>query len=192
VAAGGLAPHKKNAAASGKSVLFLDETGLMLRPLVRRTWAPKGERPVMYCWDRRDRLSVIAGLTLSARRRRLGLYFAVHERNVRTAEVEAFVRRVRRQVGRNLIIVLDRLPAHRSAANRMSEDGRFKFEWLPAYAPDLNPVEPTWSQTKYADLANYVADDVLDLQIETELSLEQTRGDQALLRSFFQAARLEL
>ena len=51
-------------------MLFLDETGLMLQPLVRRTWAPKGKRPVLYCWDRHDRLSVIAGLTLSARRRR--------------------------------------------------------------------------------------------------------------------------
>jgi hypothetical protein len=73
-------------------VLFLDETGLMLQPLVRRTWAPRGQRPVMYCWDRRDRLSVIAGLTLSAVRRRVGLYFAVHRRNVTTPEVLAFVR----------------------------------------------------------------------------------------------------
>jgi hypothetical protein len=65
-------------------VLFLDETGLMLQPLVRRTWARKGERPVMYCWDRHDRLSVIAGLTLSAQRHRIGLYFAIHRQNVKT------------------------------------------------------------------------------------------------------------
>src|SRR3954465_4886871 len=125
----------------------------MLQPLVRRTWAPRGERPVMYCWDRRDRLSVIAGLTLSARRRRIGLYFAIHQRNVRTAEVEAFIRRVRRQggralgggVGRPLVVVMDRLSPHKSAAKRLAGDERFEFEWLPAYAPDLNPVEPAWS-----------------------------------------------
>jgi hypothetical protein len=168
------------------------ETGLMLQPLVRRTWAPRGERPVMYCWDRRDRLSVIAGLTLSARRRRVGLYFAVHEANVRTAEVEAFIRRVRRQVGRDLIVVLDRLPAHRSAAKRMSGDERFAFEWLPPYAPDLNPVEATWCHTKYGDLANFVPEDAVDLEVEAELSLEEARDDQNLLRSFFQTARLRL
>ena len=164
----------------------------MLQPLVRRTWAPRGERPVMYCWDRRDRLSVIAGLTLSARRRRVGLYFAIHRQNVRTPEVEAFIRRVQRQVGRPLIVAMDRLPAHRSAARRLAGDARLTVEWLPAYAPDLNPVEPAWSHTKYADLGNYVADDVLDLELEADVSLEQSRGDQKLLRSFFHAARLKL
>jgi hypothetical protein len=175
-------------------VLFIDETGLMLQPLVRRTWAPRGERPVMYCWDRRDRLSVIAGLTLSARRRRVGLYFAVHRRNVRTAEVVAFVRRVQRQVGRPLVVVMDRLAAHKSAAKLLGRGGggRFAFEWLPAYAPDLNPVEPAWSHTKYTDLANYVATDALDLEVEAEMSLDATAGKQKLMRSFFQAARLKL
>jgi transposase len=173
-------------------VLFLDETGLMLQPLVRRTWAPRGERPVMYCWDRHDRLSVIAGLTVSAQKHRVGLYFAIQERNVKTEEVEAFIRDVRRQVGRPLIVVMDRLAAHKSAARRLGDDERFIFEWLPGYAPDLNPVEPAWSKTKYGDLANYVPEDVTDLEIETELALEATAGDQKMLKSFFQAARLKL
>jgi transposase len=173
-------------------VLFFDETGLMLQPLVRRTWAPRGQRPVMYCWDRRDRLSVIAGLTLSSRRHRIGLYFAIHEKNIKTAEVEAFIRHVQRQLRRGLAVVMDRLPAHRSAARRLAGDPRFAIEWLPAYAPDLNPVEPAWSQTKYSDLANYVPDDVLDLEIEAELALEDTAANQKLLRSFFQAARLKV
>jgi putative transposase len=192
VATAGLAAHQKKAAESGKSILLLDETGLMLQPLVRRTWAPVGERPVMYCWDRHDRLSVIAGLTLSARRRRVGLYFAVHEANVKAPEVEAFVRRVRRQVGRDLIVVLDRLQAHRSAAKRMAGDDRFKFEWLPPYAPDLNPAEAVWCHTKYGDLANFVPEDVVDLEVEAELSLEAAAEDQKLLRSFFETAELPL
>jgi transposase len=167
---------------------------MMLQPLVRRTWAPAGERPVMYCWDRRDRLSVIAGLSVSARRRRVGLYFAIHQRNVKTAEVEAFVRQVRRQVGRPLIVIMDRLPAHRAAANRLAEDddGRFDVEWLPGYAPDLNPVEALWSKTKYGDMANYVPDDALDLEIEAETALRAAADDQRLLRSFFGAAKLKV
>lgn len=146
----------------------------------------------MYCWDRRDRLSVIAGLSLSARRRRLGLYFDIHGKNVTAAEVEAFVRQARRRLGRDLVVVLDRLGAHRSAAKHLSGDGRFEFEWLPPYAPDLNAVEPVWSRTKYTDLANFVPEDVEDLATEAELSLEDTQGDQQLLRSFFGAAGLSL
>ena len=164
----------------------------MLQPLLRRSWAPKGQRPVLYCWDRRDRLSVIGGLTLSSRIRRVGLYFAIHTHNVRTQQVEAFIRQVQRQLGKPLIVVMDRLRAHRSAAKALQHDERFAIEWLPAYAPDLNPVEGLWSKTKYGDLANYVPDDVLDLEIEAELSLEQTQGQQKLMRSFFQGAELEL
>lgn len=168
----------------------------MLQPLVRRTWAPAGERPVMHCWDRRDRLSVIAGLSVSARRRRVGLYFAIHARNVKTAEVETFVRQVRRHVGRPLIVIMDRLPAHKSAANRLAgragDNERFEIEWLPGYAPDLNPVEALWSKTKYGDMANYVPDDALDLEIEAESALRTTADDQRMLRSFFAAAGLNI
>src|ERR1044072_5057646 len=108
----------------------------MLRPLVRRTWAPRGQRPVLYAWDRRERLSVIAALSVSPRSRRLGLYFDLHRHNVKTPEVEAFLRAVRRRLGRPLVVVLDRLPAHKSAARRLADDPRFDIEWLPAYAPD--------------------------------------------------------
>jgi transposase len=164
----------------------------MLRPLVRRTWAPRGERPVLYCWDCRDRLSVIAGLTLSALARRVGLYFAIHRDNVRTAEVTSFLRGVRRQVGRPLLVVMDRLAAHKSAAKALGGDDRFEFEWLPGYAPDLNPVEPAWSRTKYTDLANYAPQDLLELEVRAEMAMEDTQRDQPLLRSFFQAARLKI
>jgi len=164
----------------------------MLQPLVRRTWAPRGERPVMYCWDRHDRLSVIAGLTLSAERHRIGLYFTIHDHNVKTPEVEAFIRQVQRQIGRPLVVVMDRLPAHRSAAKRLAGDTRFSIEWLPGYAPDLNPVEALWSQTKYCDLANYVPADIVDLEVEAEMSLQATQTNPKLMRSFFRAARLKV
>jgi len=164
----------------------------MLQPLVRRTWAPSGKRPILYCWEKRDRLSVIGGLTLSARYRRIGLYFAIHSQNVRTDEVEAFIRQVNRQVRRPLIVVMNRLSAHLSAAKRLAGDDRFVIEWLPAYAPDTNPMEPGWSQTKYTDLANYAPGDLLDLEIMAERSLNDTRNKQDLLRSFFHAAGLKV
>jgi transposase len=163
----------------------------MLQPLVRRTWGLCGQRPVMYCWDRHDRLSVIAGLTVAAQRRRLGLYFALHRRNIKTPEVEEFIRNVQRQVRKPLIIVMDRLAAHRSAAKRLADDARFEIEWLPAYAPELNPTEYAWSNTKYTELANYVPDDVLDLEIAATLALNKTRREQKLLRSFFAGAKLK-
>ena len=172
--------------------MFLDETGLMLQPLVRRTWAPQGHTPVMYSWDRHDRLSVVAGLSVSPRQCRVGLYFTPHEKNITAEEVEAFLRQVQRSLGRKLIVVMDRWSVHRKAAKALSGDERFWIEWLPPYAPDLNPVEYVWDHTKYADLANYIPDDLLDLELELDWSMEQTRQRPRLLRSFFRAAELEL
>jgi transposase len=164
----------------------------MLQPLVRRTWAPRGQTPVMYCWDRHDRLSVIAGLSLSARKKRIGLYFAIHEKNVTAEEVEAFLRQVQRSLGRKLTVVMDRWAVHRKAAKSLFGDERFRIEYLPPYAPDLNPVEHVWKHTKYDDLANYVPDDLLDLELELEDSLDNTRSSPELLRSFFHATTLDM
>ena len=164
----------------------------MLQPLVRRTWAPRGQTPVMYSWDRHDRLSVIAALSLSAYSRRVSLYFAVQEKNVKAEEVEAFLRLVQRSLGRKLIVVMDRWAVHRKAAKSLFGDQRFWIEYLPPYAPDLNPVEQVWNHTKYGDLANYVPDDLADLEFELQYSIDQTRDCPELLRSFFHAAELEL
>ena len=73
-----MAPGQKKAQDNGWSIVLIDESGFMLQPVVRRTWAPKGETPIQYSWDRHDRLSVIAGITVSPVRCRLGLYFQIH------------------------------------------------------------------------------------------------------------------
>src|SRR5262249_43165234 len=44
---------------------FVDESGFFLTPTVRRTLAPRGKRPVLDAWDRRDRWSAISCITLS-------------------------------------------------------------------------------------------------------------------------------
>ena len=166
----------------------------MLQPVVRRTWAPQGQTPVHYSWDRRDRLSVISALTVSPKRRRLGLYFDIHDHNINTDTFESFVCWLRLQIRRGIILVLDRWSVHRSAARRLVErfGSKVQIEWLPAYAPELNPVEQVWSHTKYADLANYIPDHVEALVEEVIDSLDHTANEQRLLRSFFRRAGLTL
>jgi len=175
-------------------VAVLDETGLMLQPLVRRTWGPEGQTPVMYSWDRHDRLSAQGALTVSPQRRRLGLYFSAQEGNLRAPDVATFLRQLYRQLRRPLIVVLDRWAPHRTAARQLWADGgeRFWFEWLPAYAPELNPVDKLWSHTKYGDLANYIPEDLFALEGAFVDSLFSTCRRPELLRSFFHAAKLRI
>jgi len=156
----------------------------MLQPLVRRTWAPKGCTPIQYSWDRRDRLSVISAITVSPRRRRLGLYFAAHPHNIRAPDVEAFVAEILKHRPAGLVLVLDRWQVHRSAARQLLRrfPRRLQIKWLPAYAPQLNPDEQVWTQTKYRDLANFLPEDVTDLGQAVQRSLHQTKRQQSLLR----------
>jgi len=166
----------------------------MLQPTVRRTWAPKGQTPIHYSWDRRDRLSAISAVTVSPQRRRLGLYFALFDQNINADRAEAFVADLLAHFPKGIILVWDRWMVHRSAARRLQErfGKRVRIEWLPPYAPDLNPDEQVWNRTKYSDLANYIPEDVDQLATAVQESLSRTRSQQALLRSFFKHADLSL
>ena len=189
-----LAADQKKARLNHWGIVLIDESGFMLQPVVRRTWAPRAQTPIQYSWDRHDRLSVIAGITVTPLRHRLGLYFQVHDHNVRFEEVMAFLHLLHRHLRRKFIVVMDRYSAHRKAIRLLLEAGVdwFEVEWLPSYAPDLNPVEMLWNHTKYADLANFIPDDVHDLFQAINNSIGETRKNGDLVRSFFKYAGLEL
>ena len=67
-----------------------------------------------------------------------------------------------------------------------------EVEWLPAYALDLNPVELVWNHTKYADLANFLPENVDHLHRAVTASVGGMRHRGSLLRSCFGCAGLEL
>ena len=189
-----VAKGQKKAHARGWSIALIDESGFMLQPVVRRTWAPKGQTPIQYSWDRHDRLSVITAITVSPVRQRFGLYFRIHRHNITCVEVMAFLTLLHHCLRRKFIVVLDRLNAHRKAVRLLqaAHPDWFEVSWLPAYAPELNPVEMVWNHTKYADLANYIPEDVQDLYQAITASLDNTRTQSRLIRSFFQYAGLDL
>jgi transposase len=166
----------------------------MLQPLRRRTWAPRGQTPQQRAWDRHDRLSVIASLTLSPARRDVSLHFQLLEHNARGDDMIWYLTQMHRHLRRKIIMVWDRYSVHRSAAKyfQARHPDWFAFEWLPAYAPELNPTEQIWNHAKYSDLANFIPDDVHHLQHELTDSLPQQQHSAKLLRAFFQHARLPL
>ncbi len=174
--------------------MFIDETGFLLQPLNRRTWAPRGQTPVQRVSARHDRLSAIGAVTLSPQRQRINMYWQFYDGNVVATDVVAFLRNLHRQQGRKLIVVLDRFNVHRKAIRLLEEQKArwLSVEWLPAYAPDLNPVEGMWSCTKYGDLANYVPGNLDDLGEAVVDSLISQFGDSRIKRSYFKTAQLDL
>lgn len=59
---------KKNAERDGQIVVWVDESGFSLLPGVVRTYAPRGQTPVLRVPLTRDHLSVISGITDQGRR----------------------------------------------------------------------------------------------------------------------------
>ena len=174
--------------------MFLDETGLMLQPLVRRTWAPRGQTPVIRSWDRHDRWSVMGALTVAPWALRLNFYFEFFSHNIQAEEVAAFLCHLHQHLGRLLIVVLDRWGVHRKAVRLLQERGVrwLQPEWLPAYAPELNPTEHIWNHTKWGDLANFVPTDKEHLRQAAQQSFVDQHHDPTRLYSCFQAAELHL
>jgi transposase len=166
----------------------------MLQPVRRRTWAPRGVTPIQYAWDRHDRLSVIGAVSISPVRHRTGLYFQVLPHNIHTEDVVWFLTQMHRYFGGRIILVWDRWSVHRAAACQFEtkHPGWFDFEWLPSYAPDLNPVEWCWNHTKYTDMANFVPENLDSLHNAISTSVTQQSENKRLVKSFFAGAKLRL
>jgi len=167
----------------------------MLQPVRRRTWAPSGKTPIQSVATRHHRrVSVIGALSLSPGQQRLGFYFQALPESAKTEDFIWFLTAMHHHFRRKIILVWDRLNAHRSAAAWFEEHHPdwFQFELLPAYAPELNPVEQCWTHTKYGELANYCPEDVDELEQTVAGNLAGKRTNQQLMRSWFAHAKLEL
>jgi transposase len=96
------------AAERDAHVVFLDESGFMLTPTVRRTWAQQGQTPLLSCRDRRYRLSAISCITVSPRRARLNFYFTLlpDNTNAKAQDIVEFLRTLKQQLGGPFTVIL--------------------------------------------------------------------------------------
>jgi transposase len=169
----------REAAQRQAHLVWIDESGYLLAPLLRRTWGVRGQTPVFRQRARhRDKVSAIAAFTLSPAGRRRGLYFQTYPKEyINNVKVAAFLRQLLRQVRGPVIVVWDGGNMHKGDPIRkiLADYPRMRVERLPAYAPELNPVEHLWGFTKYGQLANYAAHDIASLH---ETVLERLRAAQ--------------
>jgi transposase len=191
-----VAAHQKKARRLKAALVFIDESGLLLSPYLRRTWHPRGQTPVFRQRTRHQRkVSVIAALVISPAGRRLRWCFRLH---VQSSIVGPLVRTFLRQLGRwvrgPMVLIWDRLQAHRSVTVQqfIGQHPRLSLEWLPAYAPELNPVEYGWGWLKTTRLNNCAPQEVEQLQRLAHRSSRQLQHRPDLLRSFLKHSPLPL
>jgi transposase len=171
--------------------VFIDESGFLLIPPVRKTWSPRGRTPVIRHHQLRHRISAISAISVSPRRRRLGLYYGLYEKNIQQPEVVGFLGHLLKHLRGPVIVLWDNTTIHkgeliRDACRRYK---RLHLEAFPAYAPELNPDEGVWSQLKNT-LANGRPDSIDDLWIHLFMSLEILRASPKKLRACIHKSKL--
>lgn len=177
-------------------LVFIDESGLMMAPLVRRTWSPQGQTPLLHqrtCSHKK--VSVIAALCIPPCRSRLRLYFRLHpDANINAQAVESFLKNLLKELSGAIIIVWDSFPPHRAIKIRQlcEKHRRLHICYFPAYAPELNPVENVWGHTKMNPMANMIALDIDTLAQQSRTTIRGLQRKQHLLRAFFRKAGLSL
>ena len=179
---------KKKARQMKGWLVFQDESGVSQRPPLRRTWAPRGETPVIihsYNWKK---ISICAAIAYRWDGKRTRLYFQTRPGSYATESLIDFLKELKKHFRRqHVVLIWDGLPAHKS--RKMNEYLETQQDWLqaerlPGYAPDLNPVESLWGNIKGAELANQSADDLSEVADALDAGFNRVLGQRQLLIGF--------
>jgi transposase len=177
-------------------IVFVDETGFMLDPLVRKTWAPRGKTPVVRVTTPHERISGIGAMTIRGAPVRFGFHFHLlpDNLNFQGHSVAAFLAHIRHRLRGTITVIWDEIRIHSAGPVRefLSEHPNMEVVQLPPYAPELNPVDYVWSYVKYARLANYCPNDLIELRNTVVAELTRVKKSPRLLRSLFSGCGLRL
>jgi transposase len=164
----------KQAAASGQTVVFMDEVGFRLLPALVRTYAPRGQTPALKVPYSHDHLSMMGAMTLDGK-----LLTWIQDHSVKGPDVVRFLKHLLANISGKILLIWDNLPAHRGQAVKdflaSGATKRLTLKALPAYAPDLNPQEGIWRFLKYVELKNVCCHHLAELRLEVRRAIERLR-----------------
>jgi transposase len=178
---------KKKARQQRRTIVFVDESGLSTRPTRVRTWAPRGQTPVLHETFNWKSLSIIGGLALWR------FYFQIHAGSIKSPQVVEFLQHLQRHVGGKMLILWDGAPIHRSLLVKnyvATTRGRLVIERLPAYAPELNPVEYMWGHLKTHEIANLIVTKAWELSLEATAALRRMRRRPGIVAACYKQSEL--
>ncbi len=116
-----------------------DETGLQTGANVEKGYSPKGKTPVVRQTAKRERINMISSITNQGQVR-----FMFYRDNMNSKRLIEFMRRLSKDAGRKVFLILDNLKVHHSKVVKdWLEENKEKIEvfYLPSYSPELNPDE---------------------------------------------------
>jgi transposase len=150
----------------------VDEHRIGLKPLLRRVWAPIGQRPVTpvrhrFAWR------YVVGFVHPASGRTIFHLATSVSIPLFEAELEAFAQAVGAGPKKRIVLVLDRAGWHTSVRLRVPEHVHLLF--LPAYSSELQPAEHLWPLTNAPLINRHFAsiEELEDAQLAQCAALQQ-------------------
>lgn len=153
---------------------------------MRHTWAPRGKPPLLRRKSQRRELSTAVGLTIHGK-----IYKRHFRRPIDGRLIVETLKHLNRLIGRRFILIWDRASIHRATVVReyLNKHPEIFEEFLPAYAPDLNPEEYCHGNVKQR-IRNSTPQSVGEMQTLVDRGFARLRHRPDLLLGFFHHAGL--
>ena len=166
-------------------VYFWDESDFRADTVHGKTWALKGQTPVIERPGQRQTISAASAVNSAG-----AFWYCTYEGGLNAELFVVLLKRMMRGRRKPVHLVVDGLPAHKTILvknNVASTNGLLTLHFLPGYAPDLNPDELVWSHMKRTGVARTPLRKGEKLAEKIEAQLDEIRRLPELVRSFFKA-----
>jgi transposase len=191
-----VAADQKGAAAESAWLVFFDESAVSLIPPVRRTWSPRGHTPILrhrFGWKKAS-MAAALGYRPDGSAARLCFHLQQPSYNTDTL-IEVLKQLAHFYAGQRVVLIWDGLSSHWSIRMRAWLDSQhdwLRVERLPAYAPELNPVEYLWANLKGLELANLPTTTLAEVADATEQGIQRVCKSDSIVVGFLAHTGLSL
>lgn len=163
---------------------FQDEAGVSLAPVLGRTWAKKGETPVVKVTGKKGGICVSSAISPAGR-----MIFRIEKGKMTSQTYIDFLSKIILQHPRRKIIVIsDNAPIHKAKLVKefiLSNEKRISLFHIPAYSPELNPDEHVWCYLKAHELVTHQAQNKEELKKVVNAKMHKIARNDNLIHSFF-------
>jgi hypothetical protein len=191
-----VATDQKRAVAESAWIVFFDESGISLIPPVRRTWSRRGTTPILRHRMAWKRASMAAALGYHPEGTRARLCFHLQQDSYDTDSLIGVLEQLACfYAGQRVVLLWDGLSSHWShkmRAHLVAQRAWLTVERLPAYAPELNPVEYLWANLKGGALANCTGDTIAEVADQAQHGIQRVCDSDSLVVGFLAHTGLSL
>lgn len=169
----------------GADIYFWDEAGFRADAVQGRTWAKRGQTPVIAMPGKRQTISAASAVNAKG-----AFWFATYQGGLNADLFVGMLKLLMRHRRRPLFMVLDNLATHKAKVVTQyvaSTEGKLELHYLPGYAPELNPDELVWNYMKRTGSARRPLGKEQSLQDNIEADMLAIQRNPDLVRSFFRA-----